>query len=205
MVQIHSNEGVSCDFFGDFILKLPNSFLLGKFFLQGPDLGQQSDFEASHREKKVGVVLRVHRYIGIFPVNGRDTSWKPILDLPKDTSPQVYIVLHQSHSAVLGPALSVVVAHDVLVVGVRVFCQEPLDQFSGLVVGELEEDVEMVDVPQVDSDGMPGLDFNRLEDHELVFIHGRTCELIGSVETHDQDIDDETVELENEGGKLKTH
>lgn len=46
---------------------------------------------------------------------------------------QVNVVLHQPHPGVSGPALFVVVAHNVLVVGVRVFRQVPLDQVSSLV------------------------------------------------------------------------
>ena len=42
-------------------------------------------------------------------------------------------MLHQPHASVAGPALLVVVAHDVLVVGVRMLRQVPLDQISGLV------------------------------------------------------------------------
>ena len=49
---------------------------------------------------------------------------------------QVDVMLHQSHAGVTGPAFLVVVAHDVLVVGVRVLCQVSLDQISGLVCGE---------------------------------------------------------------------
>lgn len=45
-------------------------------------------------------------------------------------------MLHQPHAGVTGPALLVVVAHDVLVVGVRVLGQVPLDQISGLVSRE---------------------------------------------------------------------
>ena len=45
-------------------------------------------------------------------------------------------MLHQSHAGVTGPAFLVVVAHDVLVVGVRVLCQVSLDQISGRVCGE---------------------------------------------------------------------
>ena len=49
---------------------------------------------------------------------------------------QVDIMLHQSHAGVAGPALLVVVTHDVLVVGVGVLRQVPLDQISGLVSRE---------------------------------------------------------------------
>eukprot|EP00983_Pelagomonas_calceolata_P121588 1160813-Pelagomonas_calceolata.AAC.5 len=46
-------------------------------------------------------------------------------------SSQVHIMLHQPHAGVPGPTLAVVVAHDVLIVGIGVLCrrignQDPL-------------------------------------------------------------------------------
>lgn len=46
---------------------------------------------------------------------------------------QVHVVLHEAHASIPGPALLVIVAHDVLVVGVWVLCQVPLDQVSCLI------------------------------------------------------------------------
>jgi hypothetical protein len=63
----------------------------------------------------------------------------------------------------------------------------------------------MVDVPQVDSDGVLSFELDGLVDHELVFLEGRACDLVGSVESHDEDVDDHCVELENEGGELQAH
>lgn len=45
-------------------------------------------------------------------------------------------MLHQSHAGITWPALLVIIAHDVLVVGVRVLRQVPLDQISGFVSRE---------------------------------------------------------------------
>ena len=47
-VSIDSDEGMSSDFLGDFILKLPNPLSLRKLFLQRPYLGQQPDVKPSH-------------------------------------------------------------------------------------------------------------------------------------------------------------
>ena len=49
---------------------------------------------------------------------------------------QVDIMLHESHPGISGPAFLVVVAHDVLVVGVRVFRQVALDQVTCLLCRE---------------------------------------------------------------------
>lgn len=46
---------------------------------------------------------------------------------------QVDIMLHQSHAGITGPALLVVITHYVLIVGVWVLRQVPLNQIPGLV------------------------------------------------------------------------
>lgn len=63
----------------------------------------------------------------------------------------------------------------------------------------------MVDVPQVNSDGVFSLKLDGLVDHELIFLEGRACDLVGSVEAHDENVDDHSVELEDEGGELQAH
>lgn len=52
---------------------------------------------------------------------------------------QVDVVFHQPHPGVTWPALLVVVAHNVLIVGVRVLREVPLNQISGLVSREPEK------------------------------------------------------------------
>ena len=49
---------------------------------------------------------------------------------------QIDVVLHESHARVSRPALLVVVAHDVLIVGIRMFCQVTLDQVTSLLSSE---------------------------------------------------------------------
>lgn len=48
-------------------------------------------------------------------------------------------MFHQPHAGVTWPALLVVVAHNVLIVGVRVLGEVPLNQISGLVSREPEK------------------------------------------------------------------
>ena len=45
-------------------------------------------------------------------------------------------MLHQSHAGITGPALLIVVTYDVLIVGVWVLCQIPLNQIPGLISRE---------------------------------------------------------------------
>jgi hypothetical protein len=89
---------------------------------------------------------------------GRETPRQPILNLPERTPAQVHVMLHQPHPAVLRPALLVVVADDVLVVGVGVFGEVALDELTGFVLGEFEDDIQSVDVAHVDADRVLGLE-----------------------------------------------
>ena len=57
-------------------------------------------------------------------------------------------MLHQPHPAVTRPALFVVVAHNVLVVGVGVLREVALDELAGLAVAPLIEvdDAQLLDI-----------------------------------------------------------
>ena len=66
-------------------------------------------------------------------------------------------MLHQSHARVPRPALLVVVPDHVLVVGIRVFREVPLDEIFRLFRGEPEEHVDLVNVPAVQADRVPRL------------------------------------------------
>lgn len=52
---------------------------------------------------------------------------------------QVDVMFHQPHTGITWPTLLVVVTHNVLIVGVRVLREVPLNQISGLVSREPEE------------------------------------------------------------------
>ena len=49
---------------------------------------------------------------------------------------QVDVMFHESHASISGPAFLVVVAHNVLIVGVRVLCEVALDQLPRLLCCE---------------------------------------------------------------------
>lgn len=114
-------------------------------------------------------------------------------------------MFHESHSTVFRPTLSIVVSDHILVVRVRILSKIPLNELSSFVAGEFEENIKMIDIPEIDSNGMSGLNFDRLEYHELIFISSRSCNLVSSIETHDKNIDDESIELEDERSELQTH
>lgn len=58
------------------------------------------------------------------------SSYSPKLDS------QVDIMLHEAHAGIPGPALLVIIANDVFIVGVRVLCQVTLDQVPSLICCE---------------------------------------------------------------------
>ncbi len=66
-----------------------------------------------------------------------------VLHVPEDCSTQVDVVLHEPHASISGPALLVVVPHNVLVVGIRMLCEVALDQILGLLSCEAEHDVHL--------------------------------------------------------------
>lgn len=60
----------------------------------------------------------------------------------------------------------------------------------------------MIYIAEIYSDRMFCLQLDRLEQHELVLLLWRSCNLVGSIETHYQDIDYQCVKLEDEGSEL---
>ena len=108
-----------------------------------PGPRRTAHLKPTHGEEQVGVVLGVHRDEGVVPVQGGERARQPVLHVPKGGAAQVDIVLHEAHARVARPALLVVVAHDVLVVGVWVLCQEALDQVLCLFRAESEQDVDL--------------------------------------------------------------
>jgi hypothetical protein len=71
-------------------------------------------------------------------------------------------------------------------------------------MSKLKDDVQLVDVSHVYSYWMLGLHLYRFVDHELIGVVRRSCDLCRSVQTQNKEIQNQTVELEDERSKLKT-
>lgn len=69
--------------------------------------------------------------------------WEPVLHVPEDCSAQVDIMLHKTHASISRPTLLVVVPHNVLIVGVRVLCEVPLDDVLCFLCCETEQHVHL--------------------------------------------------------------
>eukprot|EP00438_Fugacium_kawagutii_P036610 Skav217820 [mRNA] locus=scaffold889:237880:242886:- [translate_table: standard] len=113
-------------------------------------------------------------------------------------------MLHASHAAVSRPAHLVGVADNVLVVGIWVLGQEPLNQILGVLLVEAEDHDESIQVTAVQPDGMSQFRVHILEGQELVRQLRRTCNLGGSGQTQHQQIQHHAVVLEDKGAKLQT-
>ena len=112
-------------------------------------------------------------------------------------------MLHQPHARVARPALLVVVAHDVLVVRVRVLRQEPLNQVLRLLRREPEHYVHLVHVARVQTDRVVRLRLRVVERQVLVRQRGRARQLRRAVHAQQQQVENESVVLEDEAGELE--
>jgi len=113
-------------------------------------------------------------------------------------------VLDQPHTEIPRPAAFVIVPDDIVVGGIGVGAEIPLDEVSRFVGGEAEQDMEFVDIARVKADRMA--DFGgRIAVLEEIVGHLRGTGLFaGSLEAEDEEIHDETIVLENERGKLQS-
>mmetsp|Transcript_8730 Transcript_8730/g.18587 ORF Transcript_8730/g.18587 Transcript_8730/m.18587 type:complete len:747 (-) Transcript_8730:2392-4632(-) len=201
---VHTQEGLSSALLGVDVLKRPHAVLVGKALSCHAAFGQDADLETRHVEQQVWVVLAVHAHEAVVPLKGGQAAGQAVFHVPEHGAAQVHVVLHQPHARVTGPALAVVVADDVLVVGVRVLGEVALDQVLGLLGSEAEEDVDLVDVARVEADGVPRLSAHVPEGQELVGHLGRARHFTGPCEAQQQQVQDQTVVLRDEAGKLQS-
>mmetsp|Transcript_35305 Transcript_35305/g.88749 ORF Transcript_35305/g.88749 Transcript_35305/m.88749 type:complete len:781 (-) Transcript_35305:276-2618(-) len=139
---VHAQKGLRGALLGFLVLQVPHAVPVHvRFLVERADFGQDAHLEAAHVEQQVGVVLAVHRHEAVLPLHRGDGARQAVLDLPEHGAPQVHVVLHEPHAAVARPALLVVVANNVFVVGVGVLREVALDELLGLVVGEAVHDV----------------------------------------------------------------
>jgi hypothetical protein len=79
-----------------------------------------------------------------------------------------------------------------------------LNQLPGFLLFKLKKDKEPVNIPAVHANRMSLLSSFVLEAHELIGLLGRASQIGCARESQRQQIQDQTVVLENEGGKLQT-
>mmetsp|Transcript_70723 Transcript_70723/g.165865 ORF Transcript_70723/g.165865 Transcript_70723/m.165865 type:complete len:432 (+) Transcript_70723:3649-4944(+) len=113
-------------------------------------------------------------------------------------------MLHSAHAAITRPAHLVGVAHNVLVVGVRVLGQEPLNQIPRILLAEAEDHDEAVQVAAIQPDRMPQLSVHVLEGQELIGQLGWSSDLRGPGQAQHQEVQHHAVVLEHKGAELQT-
>ena len=133
-------------------MQVPDAIFVSKFFESSPDFWQNAALKTGHVEEQVWIVLAVDRNKAGLPLDSGDRAGKPILDVPEDGAAQIHVVFHEAHASIARPTLPVVVANNVLVVGVRVLRQVALDQVSCLLCRKAKEEVDTVDVARVVAD-----------------------------------------------------
>lgn len=60
----------------------------------------------------------------------------------------------------------------------------------------------MVNIPHVQPDGMFSFDLNTFIQHELIFLQRRTRDLVRPIQPNNQQVNDESIKLEDEGSEL---
>jgi len=165
-------ESMRSSLLGLVIHKCPNGVLRWELFVQVTALGQDANLESVHGEEQVGVVSAVYTSKSVIPLDCGNASWQAVLHVPEDSTTQVDIMSHQSHSRITRPALLVLVADDILEVRVWLLRQEALDKVSRLVSGEAPEYPDLVNVTGVESDRVAVLGVSVSELQEVVWSVG---------------------------------
>lgn len=111
-------------------------------------------------------------------------------------------MLDQAHTAISRPTSFVIVPDNITVRWVGVGAEVSLDEITRLVGSESEEDMDAVDVAGVEADGMPCFGGAVTELEEIIGKLRRAGHLARSLEPEDEEIEDETVVLEDKRREL---
>lgn len=110
----------------------------------------------------------------------------------------MHVVPIEPHALIARPASLVGVRAHSLVIRVRIRRQVTLDEFPRFLCRELEQHVNPVDVTSVEADRVTGLGSLVLELQEAVRQLRRAGNLGSTLETQNEEVQDETVVLEDE-------
>lgn len=188
-----------------FICQIPNCIFQRKLFSgNGSELGQYSNFKTAHGEKELRVVLGVDTNKCIFPLDCRERTRQPLLDVPVNGSSKINIMLDESHAAIPRPAALIVVANDVVISRIRIGGEIALDEITGFISTEPKQDVESVNVTRVETDGMTCFSSRITILKEVIRHLGRPRHLTCSLKAKNEEIEDQTIILEDEGRELET-
>ena len=202
-VIVDAQEGLCRALLGVLVLEIPDAVLVLELLVEHAHLGQDAHLEAAHGEEQIGVVAAVDRRERVLPLERRDRARQRVLELPEDGAAEVDVVLHEAHARVARPALFVVVADDVLVVGVGVLGEVALDQLLGLLGREAVQHKDAVDVARVESYRMAHLGGERAEREKVVRQIRRAGDLGGARQAQQQNVEHQAVVLHDERRELQ--
>mmetsp|Transcript_4453 Transcript_4453/g.3945 ORF Transcript_4453/g.3945 Transcript_4453/m.3945 type:complete len:530 (-) Transcript_4453:1161-2750(-) len=174
---VDTQVGLRCALLCRLVLQVPDAVPVAEVLVEHAALGQNAHLKPTHVEKKVGVVLAVDRHETVLPLDRSDGARQLVLDVPKDGAAQVHVVLHEAHASIARPALLVVVANHILVVGVGVLAEEALDEIFLLLMREFEHNVHTLNVSAVEPDRMLDLSRDRIKAQKVVRLHWRARQL----------------------------
>ena len=124
------------------ILQVPHSIPVSEFLKCCATFWKNAAFKATHVKQQIWIVFTVNRHKTFIPVECCHRSWQAILYVPEHSTPKIDVVFHEPHTCIPWPAFPVVVAHDVFVIWVRVFCQVTLDQITGFICCKPENTIQ---------------------------------------------------------------
>ena len=127
-----------------------------------------------------------------------------MFNVPEHGSPKINVMLDQSHTAVSGPAPLIVISNNVVIGGIRVCRQIPLDEIARLVGSESEKNLEAINISRIQPDRMASF-CSRIPVLQKVVWHlGWSSHLTGSLKAKNEQVKNKTIVLKHESRKLET-
>ncbi len=171
--------------------QVPNRVFQRKlFFRHDPDLGKNTDREATHRKKELGIVLGIYSNETVFPLNRRQGPRQTLLDVPEHSATKINIVLDQPHTTVARPAAFIVIPNVVVVRRIWLGGKVTLNQITSFVDGESEENVEAIHITGIQANGMASFSGRVAVLEEVIGHLWRTIHLASALQTEDKEIKD---------------
>ena len=150
------------------------------------------------------VVLRENADKGILPLYSGERPWQAVVDIPEDRSSKADIVLDETHATIPRLTALIVVSDDIVVRQVGVSTQVALVEVPCLISGEVEENVQAINITGAQAYGVTGLCSRIARLQEVIEHLWRTGHFPSLLQAKNEEIKDETIVLEDKGRELRT-
>ena len=104
------------------ILQVPNTIPMCELLKRCAALGQNTTLKTTHVKQKIWIVFTVDRHKAFIPGECGDRSRQAVFNVPEHSTAEIDVVFHEPHASISWPAFPVVVAHNILIIWVRVLC-----------------------------------------------------------------------------------